>query len=243
VSFREAGHLPKLRPDGVPADPRRLPRQRNGITPQMHGRYPDYDVLDQAEHWDEATRRVVLARLDDPAPIRFFTAAEAATLEAFCDTVTAQDSEPRIPILAFVDSKLYNRELDGFRYADLPDDRDTWRLVAQGLDDAAEESFGAACFAVLSPDRRRVICDRFSRGNLRGGAWDRLNVERAWKVVLRSVLAAFYSHPWAWNEIGYGGPAYPRGFARLGVGQSEAWEGEEAVAPDPVAEEAQRSPR
>ena len=35
---------------------------------------------------------------------------------------------------------------------------------------------------------------------------------------MRSMLAAFYSHPWAWNEIGFGGPAYPRGYARLGVG-------------------------
>ena len=26
----------------------------------------------------------------------------------------------------------------------------------------------------------------------------------------------FYSHPWAWNEIGFGGPAYPQGYMRLG---------------------------
>ena len=35
---------------------------------------------------------------------------------------------------------------------------------------------------------------------------------------MRSVLAAFYSHPWAWNEIGFGGPAYPRGYMRLAEG-------------------------
>ena len=39
--------------------------------------------------------------------------------------------------------------------------------------------------------------------------------------VMRAVLSAFYSHPWAWNEIGFGGPAYPRGYARFGVGQRE----------------------
>jgi hypothetical protein len=43
-----------------------------------------------------------------------------------------------------------------------------------------------------------------------------LNVTRARSVVMRAVLAAFYSHPWAWNEIGFGGPAYPRGYMRLG---------------------------
>ena len=41
---------------------------------------------------------------------------------------------------------------------------------------------------------------------------------------MRGILSAFYSHPWAWNEIGFGGPAYPRGYARLGAGQREHWE-------------------
>ena len=57
---------------------------------------------------------------------------------------------------------------------------------------------------------------QFAQGRLVGGAWDELNVNRAWTVVMRAALAAFYSHPWAWNEIGFGGPAYPRGFMRLG---------------------------
>jgi hypothetical protein len=72
--FRGAGHLPNNRPDRLPSDPRGLPRQRRGITPQMHGRYPDFDVLSQARHWDEATRRAVLRRVHEVPPIRFFTA-------------------------------------------------------------------------------------------------------------------------------------------------------------------------
>ena len=54
---------------------------------------------------------------------------------------------------------------------------------------------------------------------------------------MRSVLAAFYSHPWAWNEIGFGGPAYPRGYARLGDRhEREPWEAPEALRRDPVAD-------
>ena len=51
---------------------------------------------------------------------------------------------------------------------------------------------------------------------------------------MRSVLSAFYSHPWAWNEIGFGGPAYPRGYARLEAGQRESWEGAAAFERDPA---------
>ena len=114
----------------------------------------------------------------------------------------------------------------------MPDDRVTWRLVAQGLDEAAREH-GANAFATAPPARQQRIVDCFAAGELCHGTWEELDATRAWSVVMRSVLAAFYSHPWAWNEIGFGGPAYPRGYARLGIGLSEAWEGAEALNVDP----------
>src|SRR5581483_10878205 len=89
--FRDAGHLPNLREGKPPADPDELPRQRNGVTPQMHGRYPDFNVLDEADHWDEVTRRVVLERVEPVPEIRYFTTPEAITLGAFLNAVLAQD--------------------------------------------------------------------------------------------------------------------------------------------------------
>jgi hypothetical protein len=172
----------------------------------------------------------------------FFSEVEYATLGAFADDVMAQDGEPRIPVLAFVDQKLAAGKLDGYRYADMPDDRDTWRLVAAGLDEQAQRR-GQPAYA-LAPDELRVeIMDGFAEGQLEGGVWEELNVARAYSVVMRAILSAFYSHPWAWNEIGFGGPAYPRGYARLGIGHSEAWEGEEALDVDPVPDVQQRGLR
>ena len=223
---------------GGAGDPEGLPRQRRGTTPQMHGRYPDFDVLEQAPHWDEVTRRVVLARLDPPAP-RFFTKAETRTLGAFCDTVLAQDREPRVAVLAFVDAKLFERRLDGFQYADMPGDGEAWRLVARGLDEAAGER-GARSFAEAATEDRLAVCEAFAEGRLAGGTWDRIPVAHAWTVVMRTVLAAFYSHPWAWNEIGFGGPAYPRGYMRLGIGQREPWEGDDEFPLDPVRDVRER---
>jgi hypothetical protein len=173
-------------------------------------------------------------------PYRFFAPEEVDTLEAFCDVVTAQDAEPRIPVLAYVDEKLHRGQLDGYQYFDMPDDRDTWRLVARGLDDAARDD-GFASFAAAGLGCRLDVCTRFSNGDLHGGAWNELNVSRAWSVVMRMILSAFYGHPWAWNEIGFGGPAYPRGYTRFGSphldsAERESWEGEEARADDPVRE-------
>jgi hypothetical protein len=236
--FRQPHHLPKVRGDDG-ANPDKLPRQRRGKTPQMHGRYPDYDCLEHVEHWDELTRKVVVDRVERVPELRFFGDDEAATLRAFCDVVLAQDAEPRIPVLAFIDQKLVEGRLDGYQYADMTDDRETWRLVARGLDETARAS-GADSYAGAPGHRQVEIADSFAEGTLEGAVWEELNLKHAWGVVMRSVLAGFYSHPWAWNEIGFGGPAYPRGYARLGIGLSETWEGEEALDIDPVSDVKER---
>jgi hypothetical protein len=232
MDFSRAEHLPNLRPDSEPASPDELPRQRNGVTPQMHGRYPDFNVIDEAGHWDEPTRRVVLDRVEHVPEIRFFSHPEAMTLGTFCDVVMAQDREPKIPVLAMVDAKLFAGQLDGFRFAGMPDDRETWRLAAKGLD-AVSRQHGCRDFASAGHEVQERIVDAFHRGELRGEVWDELDPKRAWSVLMRAVLSVFYSHPWAWNEIGFGGPAYPRGYARLGAGQRESWEGAPAFERDP----------
>jgi len=231
-----AVHLPKQGGDTTPGPPQGLPRQRKGTTPQMRGRYPDYDVLTAAEHWDPLTRRVVLDRVANVPSVRFFTEQEAQTLRAFCDVVTGQDSEPRIPVLEMVDAKLHCGQLDGFRHHDMPPDPETWRRVAANLDRSAREHGYEDGFAAAGSECQHEIVQRFSEGAL---DWE-LPVTKAWGVIMRGVLGAFYSHPWAWNEIGFGGPAYPRGYARLGAGQREHWEAPPEFAIDPVVDVRER---
>ena len=232
-----AGHLPKQGGETGPGPPRHLPRQRRGTTPQLLGRYPDYDVLATTEHWDPVTRRVVLERVGNVPPIRFFDEREERTLRVFCDVVLAQDREPRVPVLEMVDAKMHEAKLDGFRYADMPSDPETWKRVAANLDESARREGCEDGFAEAGEELRDEIVKRFSEGELEG--WD-IPVSRAWSVVMRGVLSSFYSHPWAWNEIGYGGPAYPRGFARLGAGQREHWEAPPEFELDPVSDVAER---
>jgi hypothetical protein len=178
-------------------------------------------------------------------PVRFFDEREARTARAFCDTVMAQDRDPRIPVMEMVDAKLFEGRLDGFRYADMPDDRDTWHLVLAGLEHTAQQRHGRA-FAHCAPGAQEAIVDGFSQGDLDGGPWEQLNVSRAWSVVLRAVLEGFYSHPWSWNEIGFGGPAYPRGYMRLGPTSTlEPWEkpGAGNEDPAPVAQQIEQRRR
>jgi hypothetical protein len=217
-SFREPHHLPKQ--GGTPVG---LPRQRRGTVPQGRGRYPDYDVLANAGHWDPVTREVVLARVRDVPEPRFFDAEETAVLRAFLDVALGQDGEPRIPVLELIDAKLARGEGDGYRHAGMPEDGETWRRVAAHL---RADGF-------LHADREAYV-GRWHDGELQ---WDDIDASKTWGVVMRHALSAFYSHPWAWNEIGFGGPAYPRGYMRMGIGDHigrEPHEGGEAFEADPV---------
>jgi hypothetical protein len=207
-----------------------LPRQRKGTVPQGRSRFPDYDVLEAADHWDEKTRELVLARVNSVPEFKFFSDDERRVLQPFVDVVMAQDSDPKIPVLNFIDEKLAKGDRDGYRYADLPDDDELWRTVARGL---ADESFDT-----LSLEAQQELVERLSKGKLEGPPWSELNLGHTWEIVHRDILTAFYSHPWAWNEIGFGGPAYPRGYSRFGSphlpeSERESWEGREAVSWNP----------
>ena len=231
---RDPGHLPNLR-GGEARRPDWLPRQRRGTTPQMIGRFPDYDVLESAGEWDEATRAVVLARLAVDPELHFFGADEAPTARALCDTFLAQDEEPRVPVVELIDAKLVAGRLDGYQFDDLPDDRETWHRVLAALDATAERLHGKDSLAACEDGDQEGIVRALAGGRLEGPEWDGLNVAHAWSVCSRMALEAFYSHPWAWNEIGFGGPAYPQGYMRLGpLSTLEPHERPGATDEDPV---------
>jgi hypothetical protein len=46
--------------------------------------------------------------------------------------------------------------------------------------------------------------------------------------VLHDICGAYYSHPYAWSQIGFGGPANPRGYVRMNFNRRDPWEAVEA---------------
>ena len=61
--------------------------------------------------------------------------------------------------------------------------------------------------------------------------WHGLNAAHVWSLWTRYACTAFYSHPLAWNEIGFPGPAYPRGYKNPGMDAREPFEVADALPP------------
>jgi hypothetical protein len=193
-------------------------------------RFPGYDVTAQSGTWDEVTRAVVLRRLDPPPPLRFFTAEEGRTARALTDRLLDQDAARRLPVVEVIDGRLADGVGDGYRYADLPEDADAWRRSLMALDDDARAAFGRP-FADLDRDGQMDLVEARATDD---GEWHGLPAGRVFALWMRYATAAFYAHPVAWSEMGFGGPAYPRGYKNLGLDKREPWERAEVDTTDPV---------
>jgi Gluconate 2-dehydrogenase subunit 3 len=208
-------------------------RTARAIMPSAQpGYYPGYDVLSQRAFWDEPTRNVIMQRVEEPPPIRFFKEIGRVELAyAVFDRILPQDDrdpDHRIPIVNFVDKKLYERQIPGYRYEDMPDDQETYKLGFEGIEAIAHHLYGRS-FVELEPlGQDRVLISLHDANPLAGGdIWKKLSIRHFWMLLVEHAAEAYYAHPYAWNEIGYGGPAYPRGYMRLDNGKPEGWEVEE----------------
>jgi len=195
-------------------------------------RYPGFDVVDQARHWDDRTREVVLHRLEAPSRAGFFDEHELAAVGALVDRLLAQDDEPRIEVEVMIGQRLHTGETDGWRYDDMPEDGDAWRRSVLGLDEDARLIAGGD-FADATVAQQVAIIGAVQ--DLGAAPWHGMPAAHVWSLWTRYASTAFYAHPWAWNEIGFAGPAYPRGYKNLGIGRLEPFEVADAhTGEDPV---------
>jgi hypothetical protein len=195
------------------------------------GRFPGYDVLAKRRtpSWNDKTREVIARRLAVRLEPKFFTADEFKTAEALAARIVPQpSSRSAIPVAALVDEKLYLQKQDGYRQAGMPREGEAWRRGLQALNDEAELAFGAR-FRELSGDNQDLLLIRMQKGELTATSWGSMRPNVFFKTRLaRDLVLAHYAHPTAWSEIGWGGPASPRGYVRMDFNERDPWEAAEA---------------
>ncbi|HEU5418426.1 MAG TPA: gluconate 2-dehydrogenase subunit 3 family protein [Streptosporangiaceae bacterium] len=191
------------------------------MTASAGGRFPGFDPAAQAPHWDPVTAAVVLRRLSRPPQIRFFTPGQEAIATALCDQLLGQDLARIVPVTAMIDARLAGAQTDGWRYAGLPEDGQAWRDTLRYLDEDGQARSGCGFAEAAAADQRAVIQ---AVQDLGAGDWHGLNAGHVWSLWTRYACTAFYAHPAAWTEVGFPGPAYPRGYKNAGLGRREPFE-------------------
>ncbi len=199
----------------------------------MPERYPGYDVLAKRDSpsWNEKTRRAIDERLAiDPDHHAFFTDEQWPTVRALCARIIAQErgNAERVPVAAMLDAKLARDVRDGYRDSRLPNQREAWSRALRALDEESARRHERR-FHQLATQAQSGLLELCQKGELRDPAWgDMAPAEFFAKRLLHDVVGAYYAHPTAWDEIGFGGPASPRGYVRMDYDRRDPWEASEA---------------
>lgn len=199
--------------------------------------YEGFDPLGQSDHWEDRTRELVLARIGQVPPRRFFTEDEADLLDAVVDRLIPQpdrNAGEAVPITPFIDQMLFEDDTDGFRKEAMPWDQQLWRLALQGLEETAAARYGTR-FTALDDGQRDDVLAAVQTGEAEGQVWRRLPPAAAFDKIMQEVVAVYYAHPAAWAEIGWPGPASKRGYMRTGYGQRDPWQPKESSPVSSVA--------
>ncbi len=163
------------------------------------GYYPGFSTLSQQAYWDEATRNVVKARVEQVPPIRFFSAEQARLMQSVCDRLMPQDDrdeEHKIPIVNYIDDRLYHRRIDGYRFEDMPDDHEAHLLGLQAIEAIAQHLFHEA-FIQLGPREQDQVLLTIHDGNPPAAEeiWQKMSVTRFWMLLMQDAVDAYYAHP------------------------------------------------
>lgn len=187
--------------------------------------YPKYHVMEQQEHWDEHTRGIVQDRMQYTYTPSFLSQNEVETLKRICShLVNDKNTEIIDYIIRHIDETLSSSLGEGERQEQVPEASILIRNGLEYLDTVAKEYNYMKL--IESDDKAQLsILEELSKGNCpRQENWDNKQQKALFKKLLSLSVDAYYSHPAVWTHIGYGGPAYPRGYVRADIGLLDPWE-------------------
>ena len=199
----------------------------------MADRFAGYDVLAKrgTPSWDAPTRNVIDERLAFEVPPGVLSETQLATLRMLISRVCPDPSgRPPTTTLAMIVRRIAADERDGYRHHRLPPTAQCWRRALGAIEAEARERYGAA-FAALDDETTDLVLSALARGDVVAAAWDRLPPRLVWQWrLLPDIVSAHWAQPALWSAMGFGGPASPRGYVRLGVNRRDPWEAIETGA-------------
>jgi hypothetical protein len=187
-------------------------------------RYPTYDVMSHKDEWDGHTQSIVASRLEGVAQFSALSLEEAEMLRAICSILAGDDRADLIQfVVSHIDRSLSQPAGESERKADVPKAGELLHTGLQLLDKwclAAHQR----TFISLPEEQQMSIVSDLSSGRLPFPAEWAFPQKAFFNKLFTWTVESYYSHPTVWSEIGYGGPAYPRGYVRANIGQLDPWE-------------------
>ena len=190
--------------------------------------YPDFDVLNSIKEWDPITTDIVLKRLGPFPELKFLNKDEEQKLITIIKHLIYDNRDNIINwIIHFIDKRLDDNKGEYQRKPKSPPEDILIREGLKALDTLAQKKYNKDFLSAKVKEQFNIL------SSLQVGKADKIP---DWKNIPQKVLfdkllvltvSAYYSHPTIWSEIGFGGPAYPRGYYRIEFGITDPWEAQQ----------------
>lgn len=186
--------------------------------------YPNFDVLAEKDHWDKFSRAVVLERLKPSQP-SFLNATEVRTLRTVVENLLYESREDVLNFVVFhVDRQLASPIGESERKADVPPQGDLLRRGLNALDAFATTNSGKPLSECQPEFQAKMLQDLQQSMLSMTDEFADIPQKDLFKKLLLLAVDALASHPIIWSEMGFAGPAYPRGYYRIEHGLTDPWE-------------------
>ncbi|XEC97407.1 gluconate 2-dehydrogenase subunit 3 family protein [Paenibacillus tarimensis] len=191
-------------------------------------RYPSFDVLDEKDAWDDHTQEIVTSRTKASVNYQFLSMTQAEILRCIC-SLLMYDSSPDVMgyVISHIDQTLLSSPGEGQRKAGVPAAPDLLRQGLKAIEAYSQIKYGAAFTKLKSEEQEQIIREISAAKAGQPELWNEAPQKELFEKLMRLTVESYCSHPRVWSEIGYAGPAYPRGYVRTQLGQLDPWEAKE----------------
>ena len=188
-------------------------------------RYPSFNVLDEKDEWDDHTQQIVTSRTHPIAGYQFLNEQEVEILRFLCSLLVNDDSPDSLEfVIGHFDQTLYSSPGEGQRKVGVPAAPELIRQGLKAIEQTSQHKYSVS-FKELNTEQQKQIIQDISDARVEPTeVWNGMLQQTLFEKLMRLTVEAYCSHPRVWSEIGYAGPAYPRGYVRTQLGQLDPWE-------------------
>jgi hypothetical protein len=187
--------------------------------------YPSFDVMHEKDEWDDHTQTIVTSRLESHEGFQFLTPIEAEMVSRI-SSLLVNDQTPEVLhfVVGHIDQSLHQSPGESQRKAGVPEAPVLVRVGLKAIEQGAQSRYGSS-FMNLDIALQKQYLQHISESTAEPKEiWGPIPQEALFQKLRQLTIESYCSHPKVWSEIGYAGPAYPRGYVRTQLGQLDPWE-------------------
>jgi hypothetical protein len=181
--------------------------------------------MKERDEWDDHTQAIVTSRLSSNDRYEFLTLVEAEMLRSICSLLVDDEKQEVLRfILRHIDETLRQPIGESERKAGVPPAPELIRSGLKAIERGVLLRHSTTFMSLDKPEQAAYLRKISENAAEPSEAWAGIPQEPLFRKLCTLTIEAYCSHPRIWSEIGYAGPAYPRGYVRTQLGQLDPWE-------------------